>query len=129
MSHVLLCSLCFYLDRLTASLRLRAASLRQQTDSDLAQRGAVSQAYSERNRLACLLARRTLAAGGNAGTFIDVDAEPRFRVVVAFDLPTGQCTFHMDELDAERPWQHLPAYVGCWDGHTDAEKWRRVRDS
>jgi len=114
----MLASLCFYLDRITARLVLYAASLRSS--------GAADRAYTERNRLVCLLARQILDAGGNAGTFTDPQGEAGFSLVVAFDLPSGQCTFHMDERDTTRPWASLPPYAGAWDGHSDATKWRRI---
>lgn len=85
------------------------------------------QAYRERNRLACVVARQALQAGARAGTFIDSQAAPGFQTVVAFELPQGQCTFHMDERDDERPWDALPKYDRPWDGHTQPAKWARVQ--
>ncbi len=90
-------------------------------------------AYAERNTLACVVARCIIEHGGRAGTWRDDAGEAGFQVVVGFDLPQGQVTFHMDERDPRRPWETLPEYRANedgsrWDGHTDAEKWSRVRD-
>lgn len=95
-------------------------------------------AYTERNALACVVARCIVEHGGNAGTWHDADGEPGFQTVVGFELPVAagavaQVSFHMDERDPRRPWETLPKYPGAdegnpWDGHTDHAKWLRVRD-
>lgn len=93
-------------------------------------------AYAERNTLAVVVARCIQEHGGRAGTWIDQEGEPGFQVVVGFDLPSGQVTFHMDERDPARPWELLPSYRPArlgeeaespYDGHTDHEKWERIR--
>jgi hypothetical protein len=55
-----------------------------------------------------------LGAGYAAGVRID-PAEPEWPVVY-IDLPTGQVSWHM------------PQYAAKFDGHTTAEKYRRVRE-
>lgn len=122
----MLASICFYIDRATTRLLLYAATIRAATSDSQAKRDGLNRGYTERNRIVCLLARQILNGGGNAGTFTDPHGEAGFRIVVAFDLPSGQCTFHMDERDTTQPWATLPPYAGAWDGHSDATKWQRI---
>lgn len=125
------------LDRLLKVMELREYVRREDERPELlaamAQRMANERnlAYRERNTLACLLARCVLDRGGQAGTWHDAQGEPGFQTVVAFDLPEGQVSFHMDERDQQKPWATLPQYPADegdaqWDGHTDALKWGRV---
>lgn len=112
-----------------------ADARRQEVEQQVAFR---DRAYTERNTLACVVARCIVEHGGNAGTWHDGDGEPGFQTVVGFELPVAagavaQVSFHMDERDPRRPWETLPKYPGSddgnpWDGHTDHAKWLRVRD-
>ena len=69
--------------------------------------------YDERNRLVVSLLYRSMRMGWNCGIKIDLD-ETEWPVVYV-DLPTGQVSWH------------LPQYAGTWDGHDNAEKYRRAK--
>ena len=80
-------------------------------------------AYHERNQLAALLAR--LYPSGIKRTEIE-GWDPEWHGCVYIDLPTGQCSFHYHGSEHEL-FADLPPYAGEWDGHSTAEKYRRIR--
>lgn len=68
--------------------------------------------FYERNMLALILAD---------GWYID--PENKWKVLVIY-LPSGQLTFHVPpDFDTMK----LRRIAPCWDGHTTAEKWERVK--
>ena len=79
-------------------------------------------AYNERNRLVALLAH--LFPSGLAKTEIP-GWEPEWINCVYLDLPTGQASWHYHDDDAPL-FEGLPPYTKPWDGHTTAEKYRRI---
>lgn len=84
-------------------------------------------AYTERNRLAVVLAQIALERGWAAGRHVDPTQDPEWRNVVIIDLPTGQISFHIGIADCSTSgFKSLPRYPGTWDGHTTDEKWERV---
>ena len=87
-------------------------------------------AYAERNQCVALLARMALALGWRAWVAQhpaeDADWEADWRTIVFIELPSGQASWHFH--DSERHLlEGLPAGPNSWDGHTTAEKYRRVR--
>jgi hypothetical protein len=86
-------------------------------------------AYRERNQLAAALARAAIAMGFRAGVGEhpegDKEWEPDWRTILFIDLPTGQLSWHFH--DSEWPLlAGLPRYRGDYDGHSTAEKYRRL---
>lgn len=81
----------------------------------------IDQAYYERNQLVAALAR--LFPSGLRKT--DVDACSVWHNCVFIDLPTGQASWHFHEREAHL-FAGLPEYTKPWDGHSTAEKYRRV---
>jgi hypothetical protein len=68
--------------------------------------------YDKRNTLTVSAMGAALTLGYGAGFKLD-EKEPDWPVAY-IDLPTGQVSWH------------IPAYAGTWDGHDNAEKYRRV---
>ena len=96
--------------------------------------------YAQRNRLAALLALACRAHGDlgvrdgegsrlRGGLGRDESQPPEWQTTVLMDLPTpagaGQISFHVHEREVAQ-FAHIGEYRGAWDGHDDAEKWRRV---
>lgn len=82
-------------------------------------------AYSERNKLVCLL---TKLFPSSIEDHVLKEGEPwdeEWRKVIFIDLPTGQCTWHIhrDELPM---FAHLTSQGRIWDGHTTEEKYKRI---
>lgn len=46
--------------------------------------------------------------------------------IVCIHFPTGQCTWHITEKQRETIFKHLIEQPNHWDGHTTAEKYRRL---
>lgn len=81
-------------------------------------------AYAQRNRLAILLAS---LFGGRV--MPATPPEPGWSSVLAFDLWTGQITFHLKDSEIDGALSCpgvLRADANDWDGHDDAEKWDRI---
>lgn len=85
-------------------------------------------AYTERNRLAVLLAHTAFLRGWKAGRATDPEEPLFWQNVVIVNLPTGQVSWHIGQDDIEATgFRTLPKYNGEWDGHTSHEKWGRVQ--
>jgi hypothetical protein len=98
-------------------------------------RHALDVAYYERNRMVAAFVRLAIARGGSRAWLGiheqrpgDPDPWPaEWRYVVYLELPTGQVSWHIHEL--ERPmfgFLRLDKYAPVWDGHTTKEKYDRV---
>lgn len=86
-------------------------------------------AYTERNKLAVLLAHTAFLRGWKAGRSWDLFGEPGWQNVVIIDLPTGQVSWHVGQADVESTrLRTLPKYDGKYDGHSTDEKWARVSE-
>lgn len=96
--------------------------LRQQKD----------EAYQERNQCVALVARMALRLGCRAGLAkhpeSDTSWDADWRNIVFVDLPAGQVSWHLHDLDLPL-FDGLPAYPDAWDGHSTFEKYRRVNSS
>lgn len=68
--------------------------------------------YEQRARLVLMALGRAVAQGYTAG--IRIDPESPEWPVVYIELPGGQVSWHM------------PQHKQPWDGHTTAEKYRRI---
>ena len=115
------------------------------TETDLAEAkerallAKLDDVYAQRNRLAALLALAVSALGQwgakqsngepiNGGLGRDESQSPEWQTTILIDLPgpnTGQISFHVHEREVTQ-FRGLHDYRGAWDGHDDAEKWRRV---
>lgn len=86
-------------------------------------------AYAERNMVVAGLAVLAMQQGWTVGVGLhdpsDVAWEPEWRSIVFIDLPTGQVSWHVHE-EMMGLFRSLPVYPGQWDGHTTAEKYRRL---
>lgn len=84
-------------------------------------------AYSERNKLVALVSTK-FPASLERHPEEDKDWEDDWRWIVFIQLPTGQVSWHIH--DSELPlFGHLQREEGVfWDGHTNDEKWNRVRE-
>lgn len=104
---------------------------RQETSEELnTALQAKDAAYRERNQCVALLVRMALALGWRAGVGRHADEpgetwEPDWRTIIFIDLPTGQVSWHFHDSETELL-AGLPAYMGAWDGHDTARKYRRV---
>ena len=88
--------------------------------------------YTERNMCVALLLRMALRLGlpAGLGQHKDVPGEEwdeEWRNVAFLDLPSGQVSWHI-KVDEMKFFSGLPCYTGAWDGHSTAEKYRRVLD-
>lgn len=80
-------------------------------------------AYAQRNMLVGALSKLFPA-------WVSTDpSEPNWPVVM-IELPTGQISFHVTRKERYSVFAHLgtdlPGNCSGWDGHDDAEKWRRI---
>lgn len=77
--------------------------------------------YTERNQVVLAFAASAVMAGWRVGQLVD-PTEPDWPVLM-IDTPAGQVSWHFkaDELP-----EAIPAYAGEWDGHTNAEKYKRL---
>lgn len=113
----------------------RNVLLREGMERDNA-RTQLDDVYAQRNALACLLAAVVNNDGWGdlygAGLAQDTTQAPEWQTTILIDTPCGQISFHVHERERET-FGRLPPYRGRfgpgWDGHTDAEKWDRVRRS
>ena len=74
--------------------------------------------YNERNRLVALLAH--LFPSGVAPDVTTPDW-----LIIYIDLPTGQASWHVPVAEKDL-FAGIPEYTKPWDGHTMAEKYRRI---
>lgn len=79
-------------------------------------------AYKERNVLVALLSK--LYPSGRKKTAIP-GWDEAWHGCVYIDFPWGQASWHFHERDAYL-FEHLPPYLGEWDGHTTAEKYSQI---
>ncbi len=83
-------------------------------------------AYAERNQLVALLSKVFPASIEQHKDVEGEEWEDDWRNLIIIDLPTGQCSWHIH--DSELPlFQHLLPGGREWDGHTNEEKYKRVR--
>lgn len=81
--------------------------------------------YAQRNMLVGALSKLFPA-------WISADTDEPDWPVVLIELPTGQVSFHVTQTERYSVFAHLMEHspsdlLGwAWDGHDDAEKWRRV---
>jgi hypothetical protein len=87
---------------------------------------AKNEAYTERNKLVCLLSK-VFPAWLERHPVTDKDWEHDWRNIVFIQLPTGQASWHIHDSEA-RWFDHLKMDFSknSWDGHTTEEKYRRV---
>jgi hypothetical protein len=87
-----------------------------------AEREAKDAAYKERNQLVALLS--TCFPAGKAKTAIE-GWDEAWHGCVYIDFPWGQASWHYHDSDAWM-FEHLPQYLGEWDGHTTQEKYDAI---
>lgn len=88
-----------------------------------------NKAYTERNKLAVLLAHTAFLRGWKAGRAVDPEEPSYWQNVVIIDLPTGQVSWHVGQADVESTrFRTLPKYDGKYDGHSTDTKWARVSE-
>lgn len=87
-----------------------------------AERVAKDAAYKERNQLVALLS--TCFPAGKAKTAIE-GWDEAWHGCVYIDFPWGQASWHYHDSDAWM-FEHLPQYLGEWDGHTTQEKYDAI---
>ncbi len=85
------------------------------------QSSTLEDAYLDRNQAVMALAKMALAQGYQVGLCHDKD-EPDWPVLM-IDLPSGQVGWHLPAKEIVGNW---PQYPGKWDGHSLAEKRRRM---
>ena len=91
--------------------------------SDPDQSSPLDEAYFDRNQAVQLLARLAAAQGWRVGLRNDPD-EPDWPVL-CIDTPEGQISWHLPAAEIIAP-DSWPPYPDPWDGHSVAEKRRRV---
>jgi len=79
-------------------------------------------AYLERNQLVALVSK--LFPAGTKRTAIEGWSDD-WHGCVYIDLPTGQASWHYHDSQAYL-FEHLPPYVGDWDGHSTEQKYERI---
>ena len=79
-------------------------------------------AYTERNQLVALLA--SMFPSGIAKTAIE-GWDDEWHGCIYIDFPWGQASWHYHDSQAEM-FQHLPEYMGSWDGHTTEQKYEAI---
>lgn len=82
----------------------------------------MDEAYAERNQLVAALSK--LFPAGQKKTAIE-GWDEAWHNCVYIDLPTGQVSWHIHDREMAQ-FEHLPPYVGEWDGHDTPEKYRRL---
>lgn len=70
--------------------------------------------YRRRNAFVHMAIAAAIEVGFQAGFALDPNGEPGFRTVAYIELPTGQVSWHM------------PEFAGEFDGHSTADKYRRI---
>jgi hypothetical protein len=89
-------------------------------------------AYKERDQVVALAVNLAQRCGFEAwlGYHQGVDWEDDWRNIVFIQLPTGQVSWHIHQLEFEAGWfSYVPSPTDLgpkWDGHTTEEKYRRV---
>jgi hypothetical protein len=108
--------------RLSQLVRERDAAVRREEREACAREK--NDAYAQRNRLAILLASE------HGGTLVPaIPSEPGWTRVLLIPLCTGQISFHLHDSEVRSVLEcpSIRQAGGWWDGHTDEEKWSRVR--
>lgn len=82
-------------------------------------------AYTERNKLVCLLSKVFPASIEDHVLKDGEEWDDDWRKVIFIELPTGQCTWHIHKSE-EPMFAHLTPIGFVWDGHTTEEKYQRV---
>ena len=87
----------------------------------------VQKVYAERNMCIALLCRmaQALNLSLGIGKHQGENWDEEWQNVVFIDLPAGQVSWHIKNSELEN-FNGIPAYHGEWDGHDQAEKYRRV---
>lgn len=121
-----------YLPDAEARVRGLEQGLAAANETALLQKQGKDSAYMERNRCVVLIARMALALGWCAGVGEHEDKpgqqwDDDWRTIIFVDLPAGQVSWHFHDSHREML-AGLPKYLGRWDGHDVAEKYRRVAD-
>ena len=91
------------------------------TDKQINQSSTLNDAYFDRNQAVMAMARMAQLQGRKVGILTDPD-EPDWPVLM-IDLPTGQIGYHLPRDEVVGDW---PEYDGVWDGHSLAEKRKRI---
>ena len=79
--------------------------------------------YGDRNQAVILAAVFARQLGHTVGVGEDEQKRP----VIYIDLPTGQCSWHVQHERIERVLCIFPRYKGQWDGHGRLQRWKRIR--
>lgn len=121
----------------------RAATVGQKLSDGTAEGAALrvaeeqrDKAYTERNRLLALLTT-IFPSWGARDPFPSWGArDPKnsspWDNVVFLKLPTGQVSWHVHDAQVLEDFSHVRIsgpHIEPWDGHTDDEKWARVKDA
>lgn len=88
-------------------------------------RKAKDNAYTERNKLVCLLSKVFPSSIQDHVLKEGEQWDEDWRKVIFIELPTGQCSWHIHRLE-EPMFAHLGDMGMKWDGHTTEEKYQRV---
>jgi hypothetical protein len=121
-----------HLAALSSDLAAEFAAVRAPLEATIAQQAqrietltaAKNDAYRQRNLLAMLLASE------HGGSLVAaVPSESEWTRVLLVPLRTGQISFHLHDSEVRTVLEcpYIRQVDGGWDGHTDAEKWKRVR--
>ena len=84
-------------------------------------------AYTERNKLVCLLSKVFPASIEDHVLKDGEEWDDDWKKVVFINLPTGQATWHIHKSE-EPMFAHLESVGNKWDGHPTEEKYKRVDD-
>jgi hypothetical protein len=87
-----------------------------------AEREAKDAAYKERNQLVALLS--TCFPAGKTKTVIE-GWDEAWHGCVYIDFPWGQASWHYHDSDGWM-FEHLPQYLGKWNGHTTQQKYDAI---
>lgn len=83
----------------------------------------VSEVYTDRNQAAMLAARLAALQGWHIGIAADSQNPDPLWPILFIDTPAGQVSWHVPVGELYGDW---PDYNAPWDGHTIAEKQRRL---
>lgn len=91
-------------------------------ETEITQSSTLDDAYFERNQAVMAMAKLAMSQGYKVGLRVD-PAEPDWPVLM-IDLPTGQIGYHLPKDEVVGEW---PDYEKEWDGHSLAEKRKRLK--
>lgn len=109
------------LDEHTAMTWFANAMAAQEMASNSSWIKRMDKLYAERNAIVIAFAKVSIARGDHVGWVAD-EREPDWPVLI-IGTPEGQVSWHFKK--GELP-DWVPPYPGEWDGHDDAEKYRRL---